>query len=399
MKTKTKIIIVALLLFIPISNGYTAISMAERLKGRILLQVEENGEAWFVDERGERTYLKDGQTAYELMRFKGLGITNFDLNEIPISQDSEIPFIKEENEDVISYVTDKYGEQVELINGISYSGKTAQEITDERIQYLLDEEKKKEVITYVTDKYGTQIKLVNGVSSSGQTAQQIIDERIQYLIDEATENGVGGGVIDENINDYINTVVAIMCVDYYGDYTYGSGSLVKFSNSQENWVLTNKHVISGADYCYIYKDDVSLIKLELVNYTWNSYGDVASMKIDGGDDLDYSLTYMPKCDAKEPIGSTVYALGFPSYSRDSGGYSHIIVTTGIISGYREADTRLPYDNYLVDLKLESGNSGGMAFLRKDDGNFCKLGIPTAVRVGTYENLGVIQNLHNVYYKD
>ena len=39
------------------------------LLGRILLQVESRGEAWYVSPKdGTRIYLQDGLTAYQLMR-------------------------------------------------------------------------------------------------------------------------------------------------------------------------------------------------------------------------------------------------------------------------------------------------------------------------------------------
>ncbi len=59
-------------------------TLAERLKGKILLQVESHGEAWYVHEDGKRYYMKDGHTAFELLRRFGLGITNANLNKIPI---------------------------------------------------------------------------------------------------------------------------------------------------------------------------------------------------------------------------------------------------------------------------------------------------------------------------
>jgi len=60
-------------------------SLANRLKGKILLQVEQKGEAWYIDPVKCRSiYMKDGAAAYEIMRFLGLGITNIDLEKIPI---------------------------------------------------------------------------------------------------------------------------------------------------------------------------------------------------------------------------------------------------------------------------------------------------------------------------
>ena len=60
-------------------------NLANRLKGEILLQVEQHGEAWYVDPvKCRRIYMKDGAVAYEIMRFLGLGINNSDLEQIPV---------------------------------------------------------------------------------------------------------------------------------------------------------------------------------------------------------------------------------------------------------------------------------------------------------------------------
>jgi len=60
-------------------------SLVGRLKGQILLQVEEHGEAWYIDPVSEKKYyLKDGPVAYEALRKFGLGITDADLNKIPV---------------------------------------------------------------------------------------------------------------------------------------------------------------------------------------------------------------------------------------------------------------------------------------------------------------------------
>ena len=57
-----------------------ATTLAQRLAGRILLQVENHGEAWYVNPvDGNRYYMKDGATAYEMLRTFGLGISNKDF--------------------------------------------------------------------------------------------------------------------------------------------------------------------------------------------------------------------------------------------------------------------------------------------------------------------------------
>lgn len=54
---------------------------AKGLEGKIFLQVEGNGEAWYVY-GGKRYYLADGEAAYKIMKFLSLGITNSDLSQI-----------------------------------------------------------------------------------------------------------------------------------------------------------------------------------------------------------------------------------------------------------------------------------------------------------------------------
>lgn len=67
-----------------------AISYGEKLKGKILLQVEENGEAWYVDtNNSERYYMGSPWDAFQLMRNNGLGVSNDDLDKIPVAPDSK----------------------------------------------------------------------------------------------------------------------------------------------------------------------------------------------------------------------------------------------------------------------------------------------------------------------
>ena len=59
-------------------------SLAERLSGKILLQVEKNGEAWYVyPDTHERYFLGRPDDAFRIMRELSLGISNADLNTIP----------------------------------------------------------------------------------------------------------------------------------------------------------------------------------------------------------------------------------------------------------------------------------------------------------------------------
>lgn len=60
-----------------------AAATADRLAGRILLQVEKNGEAWYVNPKNRKRYFLGGpDTAFRVMRELGIGISNRDLARI-----------------------------------------------------------------------------------------------------------------------------------------------------------------------------------------------------------------------------------------------------------------------------------------------------------------------------
>lgn len=59
-------------------------SLLTAVSGRIVLDVEQNGEGWYVDPvTRTRFYLGRPDDAYAIMRSEGLGITNADLAKIP----------------------------------------------------------------------------------------------------------------------------------------------------------------------------------------------------------------------------------------------------------------------------------------------------------------------------
>jgi len=56
--------------------------VGKKYSGKIFLQVEAHGEAYYIDFSGNAHYLKDGAAAYDIMRSLGLGITNSNLDKI-----------------------------------------------------------------------------------------------------------------------------------------------------------------------------------------------------------------------------------------------------------------------------------------------------------------------------
>lgn len=80
-----KKIIAIIFIFISLAISAEAQIISERLSGRILLQVEQNGEAWYIDPVDvKRYFLGRPDDAFNLMRNKGIGITNLDLEKIQI---------------------------------------------------------------------------------------------------------------------------------------------------------------------------------------------------------------------------------------------------------------------------------------------------------------------------
>lgn len=124
------------------------------------------------------------------------------------------------------------------------------------------------------------------------------------------------------------------------------------------------------------------------------------------DTLNYKISSLPMCSAKMGLNTPVVVLGFPSYAIQEGSINGVqgprfslIASNGIISGYDATAvdvSGLPYLDYYVSAKIDSGNSGGIAF-SKDAQGLCVLGIPTWVSTGNYENEGVVQNIRNIMY--
>ncbi len=83
------------------ANGYSPFgkgkipvdtALVKRLQGRILLQVEGRGEAWYVNPTdGRRYFVGNAEEADRLIQMFSLGITNTDLAKIAVSTDSDTP--------------------------------------------------------------------------------------------------------------------------------------------------------------------------------------------------------------------------------------------------------------------------------------------------------------------
>jgi hypothetical protein len=95
----------------------SAASLSSHLAGRILLQVESNGEAWYVNPASKvRYFLGRPADAFRIMREQGIGITNNDLKKIPVAEDNldELSALDSDN--------DGYADIVEIRSGYNPYG-------------------------------------------------------------------------------------------------------------------------------------------------------------------------------------------------------------------------------------------------------------------------------------
>ncbi|MBU4274650.1 trypsin-like peptidase domain-containing protein [Patescibacteria group bacterium] len=219
------------------------------------------------------------------------------------------------------------------------------------------------------------------------------------------------------LSPYLGGVTEVSCIG--GE---GSGFLMDLDIGYV--VITNNHVVNGTGDCAVTPENnleqmVGHYNLDRSTiYRWNSYTDIAILKMtisaassswsEPIKDLNYSLSSLRLCPYKMPEGSPMVIVGYPAFAKrqiefqgTTGQISSKQVTNGIISGYDrsvEVTGNLPYSNYYVSAKIDSGNSGGVA-LSKDENGLCFLGVPTWLNIGNYEVQGIVQNIHNVYYKD
>jgi len=265
---------------------------------------------------------------------------------------------------------------------------------------------------------------------------------------EAMQKTISTKVSVESINisaielyNYQSAVVKISCKD-----AQGSGTLW-YSPSYGYGVLTNDHVMSMPQiresgllpqkrFCGLTvtgSDSTVALGTYWINFDnqrdWNDYTDTsfASIEFDADmkkaiesldptfhqtpiSELNYGLASMKYCSNNIKTGSPVSIIGYPSFSQkrvqvpDRDIYvneSARTITNGVISARDTSGMspygNLPYSNYYVSAKIDSGNSGGIA-ISKDEKGLCVLGLPTWLNVGSYDTQGLVQNINNIMSK-
>ena len=149
----------------------------------------------------------------------------------------------------------------------------------------------------------------------------------------------------------------------------GSGFIV----DPEGWVVTNNHVIDGADEITITLQDGTQLPAEL--HGSDPKTDLALLKVE----TDVALPFVTFGDSDAArVGEQVVAIGNPFGLGGS-------VSTGIISARGRNINSGPYDDYLqVDAPINRGNSGGPLFNLAGE----VIGINTAIFSPSGGNVGI-----------
>ena len=231
------------------------------------------------------------------------------------------------------------------------------------------------------------------------------DENKEVVVNTTAES-TNTNLSATNLTDIAATVVNIFCPFYDENITLesegygGSGTIF----TSDGIIVTNSHIIPQDDEsldiseigCFVtipnpetgFAEEIYLADPIVFTEISDTY-DLAFLEIYAAyEDEEFIYGTFPNTFPTPPddncheecvkLGEEVRILGYPL---SSGGYN-LTVTEGVVSGFTE-------DGYiLTSAKVDEGNSGGLAI----DAYGCSIGIPSAVSVGEYENMGIIISL-------
>ena len=177
----------------PLTSGKLSYdsSLVGKMKGKILLQVESRGEAWYVSPvDGKRYYMKDGEAAYQIMRFLSLGITNADLNLISLDNSYATVNCGTDYQCLIDNIRNDqfgyadYASSVDLM-GIIYKSRALIELSRAKENYVYTSTSQEATTLEMTD------ELRQRLIDAGKTAEEIADFEKQLIEKRAAEDMVG----------------------------------------------------------------------------------------------------------------------------------------------------------------------------------------------------------------
>jgi len=155
------------------------------------------------------------------------------------------------------------------------------------------------------------------------------------------------------------------------------GSGTGFIIDNEGYILTNNHVVEGADIIKVTLQNDKEYEAKLIGSDPKT--DIALIKIIQGNGEKTSFSFLTMGDSgKLDVGEWVVAIGNPF------GLDHT-VTTGVVSAMGRNIGSGPYDEFIqTDASINPGNSGGPLLNMEGD----VIGINTAIYSGSGSNVGI-----------
>lgn len=205
--------------------------LSSKLKGRILLQVESKGEAWYVNPKDSRRYyMANGAEAYSIMRDLGVGVTNKDLEKIKadkifakkqqgkiflqVESKGEAYYI--DNNGVAHYLKDgpaAYGVMRQLGLGIK---------TSDLIKIILADKDKATSTIPVADVVTYDVKISSSTACVLTTTTDKYGNKIIYV------RAIAEGTAEGPVGTRLELPLLIWSDDKWncGDWTYQAGALI-----------------------------------------------------------------------------------------------------------------------------------------------------------------------------
>lgn len=235
------LILVFVLGLVPI-NFSSATDLATKLKGKILLQVESNGEAWYVDSKtGEKNYMANGDEAYNIMRNLGIGINNKDLEKI------------QNNKSL----------------AVKHSGKIFLQVESHGEAYYVDFSGSLHYLKNGTEAYGVMRKLGLGITNKNLEKINIsIKSKLPLIKDlvgnikneeEVKPNNQSTNVVEENFSDVVVKLYAAQLEALQSTMNMNEKAKNIFAGIKQTW---NDELIKTQVYLKTYPNDSGLIRDE-----------------------------------------------------------------------------------------------------------------------------------------
>jgi len=195
----------------------------------------------------------------------------------------------------------------------------------------------------------------HAVTSAHGTAQIEVSDRQVAEVRQVKVDGqqqlTMAEVYAANVNSVVSINVSETSVNYFGQTTQSAASGSGFFITKDGYILTNYHVVKGADSVKVTTYDGTDYDAVIVG--GDEEYDIAVIKIEGTDFQSVVLGDSSKL----KIGETIAAVGNPL------GELTFSMSQGIVSCVDRAITvdKTPFNMIQVDCSINPGNSGGPLF--------------------------------------